>query len=260
VFSLRRNLGSARHWNRSFLSQLQSDLIAAGFDDLEVKLPVNLGAIVNEAIPVQQRIEAELLNREVTFQEFLDAERNYPAIILVAENAKREETIKVLFVNTSRKTAFMDDTFPSGHSVPSQIYVQSPDPARAYSLLQFFYEFLRREGASTALLSSLGVLALFLTGAEIVAFISSKQGIIATVWGFNTLVDVAAIVALILIQYASFKAPTGISVNERETITAQSLFIRAIRGEFRDNPLVNIAVGVAASLISAIILRVIGWP
>ena len=259
MFSIRKRLGAARHWDRSFLSQLAVNLDDAGFTELSVKLPVNLATIAKETFPAQQRIEDELLNREVTFQEFLDTERNYPAVIFVAINEARNETMKVLFVNTSKKTAFMDDTFPSGHSVPSQLYVQSPDPARVYSLFHFFYEFLRKQGDSTTFATTVGGVAFLLTAVQILAFISSGQGLLADVWDLNNLLDIAAVIGLVLIQYAAFKIPTGLSVNERETQTAQSLVVRAIRGEWRDNLIVTLVAGVIGSLIGAVILRLIGW-
>lgn len=260
MFSIRKNIGTGLHWSRPFLSQLGADLTEAGFDELKVKLPVNLAVIVKDSIPVQERIDAELRDREITFQEFLDRERNYPAIIMVAINSERRETLKILFVNTSKKTAFMDDTFPSGHSVPSQLYVQSPDPARVYSLFHFFYEFLRKHSESTTFEAVLGLIAMLITGAEIVFLLGSGRGLLQSTWGWHFGFDIAAFILLIIIQYNAFRTPTGLSVNERETQTAGSLFIRAIRGELRDNPIVNIVVGLIASLLSAIILRLIGWP
>lgn len=259
MFSMRKTLGSGLHWDRPFLSQLGANLTDAGFAGLSVKLPVNLTAIANSSFPGQQIIEDELLNREVTFQEFLDNERNYPAVILVASNEAREETMKVLFGNTSKKTLFMDDTFPSGHSIPSQLYVQSPDPARVYSLINFFHEFLRKQADTTAFLTTVGALALLLTGAQVVAFVASGQGLLAGTWGLNPLFDIAAVIGLVLVQYSAFRAPTGLSVNERETQTARSLVVRAMRGELRDNPIVNLVIGVLGALIGAFILRLIGW-
>jgi len=232
----------------------------AGFSSLTVKLPVNLEILVRDEIPVEQRIEAELKKREITFHEFLNRERNYPAVIILAQNPSLNETLKILFVNTSKATSFMDATFPSGHSVPSQLYVQSPDPARVYGLFHFFREYLNREAQSTAGIAFLGITAIFLTATELIFFLGSRKGILQGVWALNPIFDLILVALLLILQYRFFKAPTGLSVNQRETATFSSFIQRASKGELKDNPLVNIVVGVIASLLSAIILRLIGWP
>lgn len=260
MFSIRKRIGSGFHWGRSFLSQLGTDLSMAGFTKITVKLPIDLSVIVKESLPIEERIESELRKREINFQDFLDRERNYPAVILIAVNNERQETLKILFVNTSKKTSFTDTTFPSGHSVPSQIYVQSPDPARVYSLSHFFYEYLRKQTDSTVLLTIAGIVAMFLTAAQTISYIGGRRGLLQVVWGWHSFFDIALIILLLIVQYNSFKAPRGLSVNERDTQTAQSLIVRAMRGELRDNPIVNIIVGVVASILSAIILRLVGWP
>ena len=165
-----------------------------------------------------------------------------------------------MFVNLSRKTAFMDNTFPSGHSIPSQLYVQSSDAARIYSLFHFFYDYLNREGKSTTNIALLGILAVFLTAAQIISFISVGKGLLQSFWGITPLFDLGATLLFLFIQYRFFRSPTGLSVNDRRTATTASFIQRAIRGEFKDNPVVNIVVGVIASILSAIVLRLIGWP
>jgi hypothetical protein len=108
--------------------------------------------------------------------EFLARERNNPSVGLVASNDQTQETIKVLFVNLSRNSFFLDDTFPSGHSEPSALYVQSPDPARAHSLFHFFHEYLRAGSVVIGFFRwwlSLG--SLLLLGAKLLSLVAQGQ-------------------------------------------------------------------------------------
>ncbi len=260
MFSIRQTLGGGRHWTRAFLVQFSADLSEAGFTQLTVKLPVDLANLLKDEIPVQQRIDEHLKDREIPLKEFLDRERNYAACILVAINPEAQETLKALFVNLSRKTSFMDNTFPSGDSVPkTQLYVQSPDPGRAYSLFHFFYHYLKQSGAPTAPLAIAGILSVFLTAAQAIALISSRSGILHAVWGLSHAFDIVAVVLLLLIQYWFFMAPTGLSVNDRATASPGFFLRRAIRGEFKDNPIATVVLSVIASIIAAFILRLIGF-
>jgi len=131
MFSARTRIPEGRMYTRDNLEKLGNDLLEAGFDKITVKLPHNLVGIENE---------------QVSLREFIERERNYPSVILSAVNTERRETIKVLFVNISRKTFFVDDTFPSGHSEPPEVFVQSPDPARVYALAGFFGEYFDKRG------------------------------------------------------------------------------------------------------------------
>jgi hypothetical protein len=260
MFSMRKNLAGNRHWNRPFITALGTDLSESGFKEITVKLPIDLDALLEGKGGIKNQIDNELRKREISLQEFLDRERNYPAIILVGFNPITQETIKVLFVNLSMKTAFMDDTFPSGHSIPSQLYVQSPDAARVYSLFHFFYDHLNQGGESTATIASLGLVAVLILAAQVISFVRIGKGLLQIAWGFTPLLDIGVTILLLFVQYRFFRVPTGLSVNDRKTATTASFIQRALRGEFKDNPVVNIIVTVLASILSAIVLRLIGWP
>jgi hypothetical protein len=260
VFSKRGSIGGSRHWDRTFLSKLGTDLAEAGFTSIVVKLPVNLEILIRDEIPVEQRIESELKKREITLVDFLNRERNYPAVVLVAKNPTTTETIKVLFVNTSVNANFMDATFPSGHSVPSQLYVQCSDPASVYGLYHFLLEYINRAGQSTAGLAILGISAMFLAAGELLIFILSGKPLLQRVWNLNPVFDITVFFILLYLQYRFFKAPTGLSVNDRETATFSSFIQRAAKGELKDNPMFSLILGVIASAVAAIILKIVGWP
>ena len=115
MFSRRKPLLSGHKWNRTFLTSFASDLSKGGFLQITVKLPINLETILKDDL-TQEQVVANLQAREIPMDEFLDRERNYRAVILVATNKTTNETIKVLFGNMSEKTSFADSTFPSGHS------------------------------------------------------------------------------------------------------------------------------------------------
>lgn len=178
----------------------------------------------------------------------------------MAQNKQKGETIKILFVNISKKTNFMDATFPSGHSEPSQLYVQSPDASRVYGLYHFFMEYLRNKSDSNVGNAILGFFVLIFISAEFISFVSTQKGFFQNIWHLTGLVDFLIMPFLIFFQYRFFKSPTGLSVNKRETATFFSYIQRALKGEFKDNPLANIILGVLASILSAFILRILGWP
>jgi len=258
MFSKRGALGSNRAWDKGFVVELATDLTNAGFKDITVKLPVDLEILVRDEIPVKSRVKSEIKSREISLKRFVDNERNYPAVIIVAQNKQKKEMIKILFVNISTKTNFMDVTFPSGHSEPSQLYIQSPDPARVYSLYHFFMEYLDDKSESRAGGAFLNFFALIFLSAELLSFVGTRKGFLQNVWNYNGWVDLLITTFILFFQYRFFKSPTGLSVNKRETATVGSFLQRAIKGEFKDNPLVTIILGVLATILSALILRILG--
>jgi hypothetical protein len=261
MFSMRKELPGGRQWNRPFLKELGSDLLEAGFSDLTVKLPINLPRVLSDdQSSDEQEILTALRKGSLVLEEFLNRERNYPAIIFVAKNEAQKETIKILFGNISTETTFADSTFPSGNSVRSTLYVQSADPARAYALFKFFYEYLVRESNSMMFRIFLAPLYIVALAAEIISFLGGGQGLIQVAWGQSVLIDVALVLVLILLMYSFFKTPTGLFVNDRRTATPGSYFRRAISGDLRDNPIVNIILSVIASIITALILKWLGLP
>lgn len=257
MFSKRKSLPPSKKWDRSFLASFASDLAKGGFNDLIVKLPIDLGLVLNEQLTHDQII-SKLKSRDLSFDEFLDRERNYKAMILVCKNPTTNETIKILFGNMSEKTSFDDSTFPSGHSASSTLYVQSPDPARVYPLFDFIYEYLTKQGTSTLPGSIVSFFALIFIAAEIITLLTSGQGFFQVIWNAHPAIDIIVTLIGVLLVYSFFKAPIGVSVNDRQTANLPNFVRRAIRGEMRDNPIVSIIVSIIATLITALILHVLG--
>ncbi len=257
MFSLRKEIGGNRQWDSAFITKLVTDLQEAGFNKSTFKIPIDKD-FFNTSLDQQNSLEEKITHLEIPYKEFIDQERNYPAVIFVAINEKLKDQIKILFVNTSKETKFNDNTFPSGHSVPSQIYVQSPDPSRVYGLINFFYSYLTLKESSNLKYSITGLIAFFLLGLETIHFFAQKLGFLQKTLKISPLFDFGIILLSIYWFYRFFSTPTGLSVNKRETATFLSFINRAIKGDLRDNPLVNILVVFLIDLIVAVILKIIG--
>ena len=257
MFSKKKTLPPSHKWNRSFLTSFVSDLVKGGFTELTVKLPIDLRTVLNDQL-TEDQIISNLKSRELSFEEFLDRERNYKAVILVCKNPATNETIKILFGNMSEKTNFGDATFPSGHSASSTLYVQSPDPARVYPLFDFIYEYLTKQDTSTLAGSISGFFSLILITAEIITLLTYGQGFFQVIWNAHPAIDIIVTLIGILMVYYFYKTPVGLSVNDRQTANLPNFIRRAIRGELRDNPIVSIIVSIIATLITALILHLLG--
>jgi hypothetical protein len=257
MFSKRKSLPSSRKWDRNFLTSFIADLGKGGFTECKVKLPINLGLILTEKLTHEQIIK-NLKSRELSIDEFLNQERNYKAVIFVCENPTTNETIKILIGNMSEKTSFDDSTFPSGHSTSSTLYVQSPDPARVYPLFDFIYEYLTKQGSSVLAGTIFGFFSLIIISAELITVLTNGKGFFQSIWNAHPAVDIIVALIGILVVYNFFRAPIGVSVNDRETANLPNFIRRAIRGEMRDNPVVSIIVSIIATLITALILHLLG--
>jgi len=257
MFSKRKALPASLRWNKAFLASFVADLARGGFTDIKVKLPIDLKSILNDNLTEEQVISG-LKSRTITIEEFLNRERNYKAVILVCRNPTTNETIKVLFGNMSETTTFGDSTFPSGHSASSTLYVQSPDPARVYPLFDFVYHYLSKQGSSVLGVAILGFFFLLLLAAEALSLLTYGKGFLQVVWKAHPAIDLIAGLVGVVVVYYYFKAPIGLSVNERETVDLPHLIRRAIRGEFRDNPVVNLVLSIVATLVTALILHFLG--
>lgn len=131
MFSRRRPLDRRRKYSKEYFHILLNQLKEGGISDISIILPHNYETV-------------DPKNSEVSPEDFIKKERNYAAIIVVAKSKERKEILKVLFVNSSAKAIFVDDTFPSAMSEPPSLYFQSPDPARAFALFEYFFEFLNQ--------------------------------------------------------------------------------------------------------------------
>jgi hypothetical protein len=248
VFTARRTIPSNRVYSKENLQQLGSDLREAGFERLTVKLPHNL-------------VGAE--NHEVLLEVFLERGRNYPAMILVAQSVERRETIKFLFVNISSKTYFIDDTFPSGHSEPSEFYVQSPDPARVYGLSGFFGAYLDKRGrpSVTAVRSLSYIVALCLFLAQLFSLVKGNgffTGLYPSGGMRSVVADGVSTILALIVSFSYYRLPSGLYINPLPNRSVAALASRAIKGEVMDNPLVSFVVTVFAGVVTALLLKLLG--
>ncbi|UYN90732.1 MAG: hypothetical protein KIT08_05720 [Anaerolineales bacterium] len=244
MFSKRKSIGGSRYWDKAFLNEFATMFRNAGFSVIRIRLPRNL-------IPAKEK-------DYISLETFFNRERNYPSIILEATNAKSKELIKVLFVNISKETYFVDDTFPSGHSQPTEIYVQSPDPGRTFSLLAFFYEYLseRSKGSFSAfsgLVFALGLMA------EVMSLFSDGKLLFVQMFKNPALffVDLFIIFIFLAGLYGYLSSPQGLHIRFRDSSVGVMLRM-ALRGELRDNPIVNLVVTVLGTILASILLKFLG--
>ena len=84
----------------------------------------------------------------VPFDDFLRHERNFAAVILRAESSQKNELLKLLFVNSTARAVFVDDTFPMAQSEQPALFFQSPDPGRVYAVFEFFHDLLSQQATA----------------------------------------------------------------------------------------------------------------
>lgn len=257
MFSKKRQLHSSKKWDREFLLSFISDLRKGGFDDIYVKLPINFETLINDQF-TEEQIVNNIKSRRINIDDFLNEERNYKAIIFVSKNPTTGETIKVLFGNVSEKTNFGDSTFPSGHSASSTLYVQSPDMARVIPLFDFVYDYLSKKGDSYLLVSVIGFFSIILLSIEVLTLLDRGKLFLTGIFNINPVPDVIVIIISLFLIYNYFKAPMGISVNDRSSANLVNFLRRAIRGEMRDNPIINLLVTVIGTIVAGIILFLLG--
>ena len=246
MFSRRRYLDRRKKYSREIFLSLLPELSEAGFEDISVVLPHNYETVDprNSVIPVQ---------------EFINRERNYAAVIVIAKSKDRNETLKILFVNSSAKALFVDDTFPSAASEPPALYFQSPDPARAYALFEYFYEILNQGSAREFVIFSLAqlVATIFLL-LETFSVLGKKGLLMSRQFHLPIYLDLTAVLLSILAIYRFYSQPSGLWIKQRRETRLLSFFKMAIRGELRDNPVVQLLITILAGLIVALLAKLFG--
>jgi hypothetical protein len=246
MFSRRRYLDRRKKYSREIFLSLLPELSEAGFEDISVVLPHNYETVDprNSVIPVQ---------------EFINRERNYAAVIVIAKSKDRNETLKILFVNSSAKALFVDDTFPSAASEPPALYFQSPDPARTYALFEYFYEILNQGSAREFVIFSLFqlVATIFLL-LETFSALGKKGLLISRQFHLPIYLDITAVLLSFLVIYRFYSQPSGLWIKPRRETRLLSFFKMAIRGELRDNPVVQLLITILGGLIVAILAKLFG--
>jgi hypothetical protein len=244
MFSKRAALNGARKYSREFFQKLVGDLSNSGFDEIHVLLPHNLVKVGESTVAV-----TELLTRE----------RNYPAIILLARSTSKDETLKVLFVNKNSKAVFIDDTFPNAESEPPQLYFQSPDPGRTYAVFEFFREYLQTPSlASYRFAWITGYASLFFLILQVFFLVSQKMGLLQTRFNWYPIWDFAITILGLALMLRFFAYPRGLWIKPEREFRPLYLLNMAIRGEFRDNPLVSLILSILGTVIAAFILKWLG--
>jgi hypothetical protein len=218
----------------------------AGMEDISVVLPHNYETV-------------DPRNSVVSIKEYLNRERNYAAIILIARSKERNEVLKVLFVNSSAKSLFVDDTFPSAASEPPALYFQSPDPARAYALFEYFFDFLNKDSIKNVILSSIvQIIASLFIFLEALSLLGKKGFLISKQFRLPIYFDLIALLFSIIFAYHFFSQSSGLWIKPKRETKLFSFLKMAIRGEFRDNPAVQLIITILGGIIVAILAKLFG--
>jgi hypothetical protein len=247
MFTRRRYLDRRHHYSREFLESLVSKLNAASFEKITVILPHNYPSV-------------DPKNPEVEISDFFQRERNYAAVIFKAVSTEKKEMLKILFVNSNTRAVFADDTFPMAESEPSGVFFQSPDPARAYAFFEYFYEILSsRPFTKFILLCVASAVSFFLIVFESLSVAGHKQGIFAVRFGVTSLIDVIAVGIAIVVIFKFTAAPTGLWIKPKRELKLLYLANMALKGELRDNPIVQTIITIGGGLIVAYLAKQFGW-
>jgi len=237
MFSRRRSLDRRKKYSKEFFLSLLQQLREAGFSEFSIILPHNY-----ETVNPKHSI--------ISVDEFVNKERNYAAIILIAKNIENNELLKILFVNSSSKSIFLDDTFPSATSEPPALYFQSLDPARTYALFEYFYEILSQGKPWNFILNSIiNFFSLIFITSEFIYLGAKKQLLISGQFDLPIYVDVVISIFCIVFAFKFFLLPSGLWIKPTRETKILSMIKMAIRGEYRDNPIVQLAIVIIGGLI-----------
>lgn len=244
MFNKRGILGGSRKYSREFFQTLCNDLTQSGFDDIKILLPHNI---------------VKLENSIITVDELLKRERNYPSLILKAISTSRNETFKILFINKNSNSVFADDTFPNAQSEPPQLYFQSPDPGRAYSVYNFFHDYLTKSSLLPYFVSFLsGILSFLVLIFEIVLFFSTRKGLLIH-WGIKTILgDIAIFIIALFLLFQYHASPRGLWIKPKRELRVFYLLNMALHGEYKDNPLISLIFSIVGSILATLLLQWIG--
>lgn len=237
MFSRRRSLDRRKKYSKEFFISLIQQLKEAGFSEFSIVLPHNY-----ETVNPKHSI--------ISVDEFVNKERNYTAIILIAKKKVHNELLKILFVNSSAKSIFLDDTFPSATSEPPALYFQSSDPARTYALFEYFYEILSQEKPWNFILNSIiNLFSLIFIASEFIYLGAKKRLLISGQFDLPIYVDIVISIIFMVFIFKFFKLPTGLWIKPKRETKILSMVKMAIRGELKDNPIVQFAIVIIGGII-----------
>jgi hypothetical protein len=248
MFTRRRRLDRRRKYTKEFLESFASRLGEAGFDSLSIVLPHNYPSVD----PKQS---------EEPLSAFLERGRNFAGVIFKAYSTERQETLKILFINSNARAIFVDDTFPMAESEPSALYFQSPDPARAYAFCEYFFELLSeppiRHFVIMTYLSLVSIL--FLVLQALFVFGTRKGVLMARASASGPWWDIAAAGLAAYILFRSSAAESGLWIKPKRELRLVYLLNMALKGQFRDNPLVQLVITIIGGLFVAWVAKLFGW-
>jgi hypothetical protein len=243
MFTRRKSINKRAKFNRPFFETFVQRLKDAGFDKISVILPHNYPSVD----PKESCVSVE---------EYLRRDRNFAAIILQAQSTLNNELMKVLFVNSNARAVFVDDTYPSAASEPPSLFFQSPDPGRAFAVFEYFYEVLSKVTAvGFVFLSITGLISIIFILSEMMVFAKKKIGLIQYIYSASTGWDYLFSILSILILFKYFFEPTGLWIKPKRELRILNMIKMAVRGEYRDNPIVQLFVTIVGGSIVAILMK-----
>jgi hypothetical protein len=244
MFTARKRLKGNRLYSREFLVSFSEDLKRAGFTEIYIKLPHNI-------------VGTE--NNKISLDDFLNKERNFPSLIFESINPTNNEEIKILFVNISAKAFFVDDIFPSGHSEPQEIFVRSNDPARVYSLINFFKSYIENESikSPTIFISIIYIISLIFIISQIFSLFAQFKFILNYKYQLPVWLDVSLLLVSLFVMYKMILIPKGLYITKRPDRGVVRYINMALKGQLVDNPMVSLIISILGSLIVAIIFKLI---
>lgn len=90
--------------------------------------------------------------------------------------------------------------------------------------------------------------------AEFSAIISTKKFFLNKLFGYYQAYDIVAILISLSIIYLYYNSTKGVYIKERQS-SFSYFFIRILKGEFRDNPVLNFFISIIASIIGALLMN-----
>lgn len=239
MFIRRRTVSINTVLTTEYIISLRTSFQNAGLKEFAIKIPHNY---------IKEGAKSEL-----SLEEFLTLNRNFPSIIILARSTNNE-LIKLLLVNLSKKAYFNDHTFPSGHSEPSELYVATNDPVRTWGLFEYFYNELRHVSSFTEIASIVGFFfSIILLLIETILIIDRGVFWIQAQYLTTGIFDIILIVLSILILYNYFSSDKGLYVKKKSKGIPRYINL-IIKGQFRDNPIFNLILSIIASIIAALIM------
>ena len=93
---------------------------------------------------------------------------------------------------------------------------------------------------------------------EFAALLSQHTGLIAQKSGLSPIWDMLLMAFALWIAFKFFSMPSGLWIKPRREVRVVSFLKMAVRGEYRDNPIVQLGITVVGGLLVAIVCKWLG--